>query len=52
MSPFNNNVEKERKTVKTMIRIYCKNLQYSIKQFCDDCLKVFEYTNKKLEYCN
>ncbi len=51
MSPFNNNFENERKIVKVMIRIYCKNLQYSNKQFYDNCLKPFVYTNRTLEYC-
>ncbi|MFX0141531.1 MAG: nitrous oxide-stimulated promoter family protein [Candidatus Hodarchaeota archaeon] len=51
MSTSKNRLEKERKTIKTMIRMYCKNIHEPKSEFCDDCLELFEYANKRLDNC-
>ncbi|MFX1303891.1 MAG: nitrous oxide-stimulated promoter family protein [Promethearchaeota archaeon] len=51
MSLSKSSLEKEKKTIKTMIRMYCKKRHDPEKQFCDDCLELLEYASKRLEYC-
>ncbi|MFX0021469.1 MAG: nitrous oxide-stimulated promoter family protein [Candidatus Hermodarchaeota archaeon] len=51
MSYSINRLEKERKTIRTMIRMYCKNTHKTKNDFCEDCLELLEYANKRLDYC-
>ncbi len=51
MSFSKNRLDKERKTIRTMVRMYCKKTHYPKSEFCDDCLELFEYTSKRLDYC-
>ncbi|MFW9941971.1 MAG: nitrous oxide-stimulated promoter family protein [Candidatus Thorarchaeota archaeon] len=44
-------LEKERKTIKTMIRMYCKKFHNPINDFCENCLELFKYANERLTYC-
>ena len=52
MSSSKNLLLKERKTIKTMIRMYCKNNHRPKDDFCEDCLELFNYANKRLDYCH
>ncbi|MFW9826528.1 MAG: nitrous oxide-stimulated promoter family protein [Candidatus Thorarchaeota archaeon] len=51
MSSPNNSLEKERKTIKTMIRMYCKNHHDPKLELCDNCSQLFDYASKRLQYC-
>lgn len=51
MSASKNRLEKERKIINTMIRMYCKNFHNPKSEFCEDCLELFEYASKRLDYC-
>ncbi|MFW9969861.1 MAG: nitrous oxide-stimulated promoter family protein [Candidatus Odinarchaeota archaeon] len=51
MSSSKNRVEKEKKTIKTMIRMYCKSNHNPSEEFCDYCLDLFEYAIERLKYC-
>lgn len=50
-SASKNHLEKERKTIGTMIKMYCKNIHNPQSEFCEDCLELFKYANKRLDYC-
>ena len=41
---------KERKTIRTMIRMYCKSNPNPRNQFCEDCLELFKHANKRLKH--
>ncbi|MFX0034898.1 MAG: nitrous oxide-stimulated promoter family protein [Candidatus Hermodarchaeota archaeon] len=45
-------LDKERITIKTMVRMYCKNTHDPKREFCLDCLELFEYANKRLDNCH
>ncbi|MFX0038864.1 MAG: nitrous oxide-stimulated promoter family protein [Promethearchaeota archaeon] len=51
MSSSKNRLEKEKKTIRTMIGMYCKNNHDSNGEFCDNCLELSEYAIKRLNYC-
>ncbi|MFX0027786.1 MAG: nitrous oxide-stimulated promoter family protein [Candidatus Hermodarchaeota archaeon] len=44
-------LEKERKTIKTMIGMYCKNNHKHKLEFCGDCLELFKYAQDRLKNC-
>ncbi|MFX1326740.1 MAG: nitrous oxide-stimulated promoter family protein [Promethearchaeota archaeon] len=51
MNSSKNSLEKERKTIRTMISMYCKNNHDLNSEFCESCLEILEYANKRLDYC-
>ena len=51
MKSSNTPLDKERKTIRTMIRMYCKNNHLPKNEFCEDCLQLFEYASRRLKYC-
>jgi hypothetical protein len=44
-------LESEKKTIKTMIKMYCNKFHKSIGDFCQDCSELFEYARERLRYC-
>jgi hypothetical protein len=46
-----NQLKKERKTIETMIKMYCKNTHYPKDEICEECLTLLEYANKRLDHC-
>ena len=51
MSPSKSRLEREHKTIKTMIQMYCKNCHETDKEFCQDCLDLFTYAEERLKNC-
>ncbi|NHJ22387.1 MAG: nitrous oxide-stimulated promoter family protein [Candidatus Lokiarchaeota archaeon] len=44
-------LEKEHKTVKTMIQMYCKRCHNTDSVLCQDCSDLFEYAEERLKSC-
>ena len=42
---------RERKTIKAMIEIYCKNHHESDEKLCPECQELFDYAIIRLEKC-
>ncbi|MBY8985513.1 MAG: nitrous oxide-stimulated promoter family protein [Candidatus Lokiarchaeota archaeon] len=45
-------LNKEKKTIRTMIYMYCKNIHDSNYKLCQDCSELFEYAEEKLKNCS
>lgn len=43
-------IEKEKRTIETMIKIYCKK-NHKKSELCDECNELLEYAHKRLSYC-
>lgn len=43
-------IEKEKRTIETMIKIYCKK-KHKKGVLCDECNELLEYAHKRLNYC-
>ena len=45
-------IEREKKTIKLMIEIYCQKKHGHKKgQLCEECSELLEYAHKRLSYC-
>ena len=45
-------IEREKKTIKLMIDIYCKKKHgYKNRELCNECQELLEYANKRLSFC-
>ena len=49
MTPERPRIKRERKTIKAMIEIYCKDKHKS--NICTDCQSLLDYANLKLSKC-
>lgn len=43
-------IEREKRTIELMIKIYCKK-KHKNKELCDECRELLEYAHKRLSYC-
>jgi hypothetical protein len=50
MSP-RTQLEKEHKTIKTMIQMYCKRCHKINGDLCQECFDLFEYAEERLKNC-
>lgn len=41
----------EKKTVATMIKLYCNKIHNTKEHLCTECLELYEYTLKRLDEC-
>lgn len=45
-------IEKEKKTINSMINIYCNKKHGNKKgELCEECSELLEYAHKRLEFC-
>lgn len=44
-------IEREKKTVKIMIEIYCRKKHKHKDGLCDECTELLEYAHKRLSLC-
>jgi len=44
-------IKREKKTLKAMINIYCRDLHATRKQLCRECVELEEYALARLEKC-
>jgi hypothetical protein len=44
-------LESEKKTIKTMVKMYCDKFHTPRGDFCQECVELFKYAEKRLEYC-
>ena len=45
-------IEREKKTIKLMIDIYCKKKNGNKnRELCNECQELLEYANKRLSFC-
>lgn len=44
-------ISEEKKTIKLMIKIYCKNNHDSEEELCQQCEKLLNYAFKRLDFC-
>jgi hypothetical protein len=44
-------IEREKKTVKAMIRIYCRDHHAGGGELCDECAAMFDYAGRRLDRC-
>lgn len=51
MIPKNNRIEREKKTVEIMIRLYCKKKHNSKNDLCTECRELLNYANTRLDNC-
>ncbi len=45
-----NRIQRERKTIEAMIRLYCRK-NHGNEYFCHECKALAEYASKKLDKC-
>ena len=43
-------IEREKRTIELMIKIYCKK-KHKNKELCDECQELLEYAHKRLSFC-
>ena len=51
MESTKRNLEKERETICTMIKMYCKRIHNNKQELCQECLELFNYAEKRLDNC-
>jgi hypothetical protein len=51
MSSGHPRIIREKKTIKTMIRLYCKNNHTNEDKLCLECQELFDYALQRLEKC-
>lgn len=52
MSEFNTpRLDREFRTIKAMIKIYCRELHHSANGLCDECKRLEEYAKLRLTNC-
>lgn len=44
-------IEREKKTIKLMIEIYCKKKHGCKGELCEGCKELLEYAEKRLNFC-
>ena len=44
-------IESEKRTVKLMIEIYCKNKHKTSNGLCEECQELLDYAHKRLSLC-
>lgn len=44
-------IEREKKTIKLMIEIYCRKKHKHKDSLCDECTELLEYAHKRLSFC-
>lgn len=52
MSSSKINLERERKTMLTMIQMYCKKVHDYKHELCQECSELFNYAEERLKYCH
>jgi len=52
MSPSKSRLEREKKTLKTMIHMYCEKFHDSKNELCQNCAELLEYANERLDHCH
>jgi len=52
MDPSKSRLEREKNTIRTMIKMYCKKFHEPEAEFCQECAELFEYTEKRLKFCS
>ena len=51
MTPSNNRLKQEYKTIKTMIRMYCKKVHDCGEGLCQECSDLLKYAEERLNNC-
>ena len=51
MSPSITPLEREHKTINTMIQMYCERCHKSEKDLCQDCSDLYNYAEERLKKC-
>jgi MinD superfamily P-loop ATPase len=51
MSISSRRIIREKKTAEAMIRIFCRNLHQTKKELCQECKKLLDYAQARLEKC-
>jgi hypothetical protein len=49
--PESRRIRIEKKTIDSMIKIYCRDNHNSIEELCDDCKELQDYAFRRLIYC-
>jgi hypothetical protein len=44
-------IEREKVTIQKMIRIYCRYHHHTKEDLCDDCHKLLDYAQAKIDHC-
>ena len=52
MDPSKSRLEREKNTIRTMIKMYCKKSHEPEAEFCQECAELLEYTEKRLKFCS
>jgi hypothetical protein len=51
MSSRPGRIEREKKTVEAMVRLYCRNLHGERHALCGECTGLLEYARLRLDHC-
>jgi hypothetical protein len=51
MSKLHPRIDRERRTIEAMIRMYCRDHHGTRGEFCEDCSELMMYAEKRLEKC-
>jgi predicted amidophosphoribosyltransferase len=51
MSVENRRMNRERKTIRAMVRIYCRGEHHTRKGLCADCAELLNYAELRLDKC-
>jgi len=51
MTKLHPRVDRERRTIEAMIRLFCRDHHESREGFCEECAELMTYAEKRLEKC-
>jgi hypothetical protein len=51
MSSSKNRLQSEKKTIQTMIHMYCERVHDSKHELCQDCSELLDYAEERLDHC-
>jgi hypothetical protein len=51
MTKLHPRIDRERRTIGAMIRMYCRDHHRSEGELCEACVELTDYTDKRLEKC-
>jgi hypothetical protein len=51
MSEQHPRIDRERRTIEAMVKIYCRDKHGSRGPLCEECLELMEYAEKRIEKC-
>ena len=51
MTPYHNRIEREKRTIRAMVKIYCRSQHATRKGLCEQCQELYTYAVCRLDRC-